>query len=78
VKSKVQKLVVALIAAMVLVVMNAGAQLSESSGTNAVTSLAGNVQNAGNVLLPIALGVILVMSAIGVYYRFTRKAKIGT
>jgi len=56
----------------------ARAQLGVGSGTNAVDSLGGNVQYAGNVLQPIMLAIILVMGAIGIYYRFFRKAKVGT
>lgn len=52
--------------------------LDESSGTNAVTQLQGNVQNAGNTLIPVLLGLIFLMSVIGLYYRVARKAKIGT
>jgi len=56
----------------------AWAVLDESSGTNAVNSLSGNVQYAGNTMLPITIAVILICGAIGVYYRLARKAKIGT
>lgn len=75
-KAKI-KILGAALASMALVA-NASAQFDGTSGTNAVTALANNVQNAGNVFQPIVIGVIMIMTVIGVFYRFTRKAKIGT
>jgi len=69
---------VALLLTFGLGTLSVSAQLDAASGTNAVTSLSGNLQNAGSVLQPIMIAVILIMGAIGVYYRFARKAKIGT
>lgn len=54
------------------------ADLTIGSGTNAVDSLNGNIQYAGNVLQPVMIAIVVVMGAIGVYYRFIRKAKVGT
>lgn len=69
---------IAAVALLALATLPAMAQLDATSGTNAVTSLNANIQNAGNVLQPVMLAVIVVMGCIGVYYRFVRKAKIGT
>jgi len=53
-------------------------QLTYSSGTNAVNTIADTIDTTATVMLPVVVGLILLMTAIGVYYRFARKAKIGT
>lgn len=78
VKDKLITKLLALLLALAAGSLPAWAVLDETSGTNAVTSLAGNVQNAGNTMLPIMLAIILIMSVIGVYYRFAGKAKVRT
>lgn len=68
----------AVVAGAVAAPLAAKAQLAANSGTNAVDTLNGNIQYAGNVLQPIMVAIIVVMGAIGIYYRFIRKAKVGT
>lgn len=54
------------------------AQLDIGSGTNAIATLSGNVQQGGNVMLPILLGLLGVFLAIGVVKKFSRKAGVSS
>lgn len=48
--------------------------LATLSGTNAVTLMSANVENASETAWPIVLGCILVLGTLGVFLKFGRRA----
>lgn len=62
------------LAAAFAVLLSPMGALATLSGTNAVTLMSANVENASETAWPIVLGCILVLGTLGVFLKFGRRA----
>lgn len=75
---RLHKLLLALALLLAVFVQGASAQLALDYGSmsNTASLFASATTASGNTLIPVTIGVILLCAGIGVWYRFSSKARI--
>ena len=73
-----KKFLMLTIALFAMVFGAVGQSLDYGAMTNTAVLFANSATTSGNLLIPVTVGIVLLCSGIGFWYRFGRKAKIST